>query len=228
MTNFTQPMPENSTPNPPTDQQQNFTPEPLPDPPTLPFTLKASLAEYRKRLGIVRFIVAFILFVVIFLRFGHIVGIISAVLISLTIFMTLLALGRRTVTLNESDIEYKNAFGVVKKIAYQDISTVKVFLAYVEPSFGHAPRVIIGSKLGKPFFSFSTIFWSPTDIDLLLATAEQKKVTIETYADPAVSTAVAKQFPDYVGIYEKHPYWIAFGIVLLILVAVAAFVFTLM
>ena len=227
MTNFSQPAPQAPDTTQPTEQPQ-FTPEPLPQPPVLPFLMQANLTGYRKKLGVWRILVAIILVGFIFMRFGYIAGLISTGIIIVTLVIVLFYWSKRSVTLRNDEIEYRGAFGTVRRIRYEDISMVKVFLAYIEPTFGHSPRVIIGKKSGGPFFSFSTLFWKPEDIDLMLATLESKKVVNESYAEPAVSAMIAKQFPDYVNGYERHPYLIAFGIVVDIVVIVTAVVLVLM
>ena len=224
MTDFSQPTPQNQDPSVNLEQTAPFTPEPLPEPPLLPFTIKADLSEYRKRVGVWRVLIAVIFLAIVFFRFGPIAGTISVVTVGLTIAIILFVLSRRSIVLDVNEVKIYGFFGKTKEFKYEDISSVKVFLAYIEPAFGHTPRIIAGKKGGGAFFTLLTLYWKSTDIDLLLATMNAKSVANETYTEPAVSAMVAKQFPDYVAAYEKHPYLIAFGIVIAIVVIVTIFV----
>lgn len=192
---------------------------PLPPAPALPYTFKANLAEYRRRLGVWRFILAFGLTFIIFLRFGVLAWVITVVLITAAILVVMYLLSRRSITLTKTHIEYTNSFGKVKKLEYHDIRSFRVFVNYVEPSFGLTPRIIIATNK-RPFVSLVGMYWNLEDLDSLLSTIKDKKINAEYFEDFAYSTQIAKQFPESVSVYERHPYWIAFGIVALLFVII--------
>lgn len=203
-----------------TDQNSQNTPQPLPVAPILPFQMKANLTEYRRRLGVLRFILAFGLTLLILARFGWASWLVFIAVVAVLILAILFVFAKRSLTVHSDRIEFKNAFGRVRQVTFEDISTVKVFMGHVEAGFGHAPRIIIGTKSNKPFFSATTLYWRAEDIDSLLAALKDKNVAIESYEELVLSYAIAKQFPEYVTVVEKHPIWISFGIVALIIVAI--------
>jgi hypothetical protein len=193
---------------------------PLPPPSALPYTFKANLAEYRRRLGIWRFILAFGLTFIIFLRFGVLAWALTVVLITAVILTVMYLLSRRSLTLTKTHIEFTNSFGKVKKLEYHDIQSFRIFVNYVEPSFGLTPRIIIATDK-RPFVSLVGMYWNLEDLDRLLSTIKDKKIDTEYFEDFAYSAQIAKQFPHSVPVYERHPYWIAFGIVILLLVVIS-------
>ena len=87
---------------------------------------------------------------------------------------------------------------------------------------GVVVRVIIGTSHKKPLVSLTSLFWKLEDVDLLIAALTSKGATFEYYEDMVQSAAIAKQFPESVAAYEKHPYLIATGIVIAILAVVVA------
>lgn len=203
-----------------TDQNQQPAPQPLTVAPTLPFQMIANLTEYRRRLGIIRFILAFGLTLIILVRFGWASWLAFIVLVSVLIFIILFVLAKRSLTMQADRLEFTNAFGRTRQLKLEDISTVKVFMGYLEAGFGHAPRIIIGTKANKPFFNATTLYWRAEDIDSLLAALKDKNVAIESYEEPVLSYSLAKQFPEYVSVTEKHPVWISLGIVAIIIVVI--------
>src|SRR5690349_9323375 len=94
---------------------------------TLPATFKADITNYRRRLGVMRIGIALAVSLLIWLRFGFVAWIIFVVVIALILTVGVIALSRRTLTVYADKVEYKNAFGMKKTIALQDIEAVKVF-----------------------------------------------------------------------------------------------------
>lgn len=202
--------------------------QPLPSAPQLPFQMKANLSEYRRRLGALRFVVAIILLSLVYFRFGVIGGAITTSIVVLVVAIILTVQSKRALIATKDGIVYTGAFGKKTSFRYDEISTVKVFLGYIETGFGPAPRIIVGKSGGGFYFTMTTLYWKVEEIDLLLAIIQDKQIVIETYETPADSAMISKQFPDHVAAFERHPYWMATGIVLLILVAVIVFVLLVM
>lgn len=199
--------------------------EPVKAPP-LPYTFKASLKEYGRRLNKINIIIAIVFLSFFVIRFGVIVGGMSAVGFVLVIFGILSILSTRTITINPDGIKYRNGLGKVRTIHYEEIEGAKVFLNYVEANFGALPRVIIGVKNGAPL-SLVAAYWQLEDLEKLLAVLRDKQVTTEYFEQPATYGMIAKQFPTYASYIERYPGRIAAitcGVILLLAVAIALFV----
>ncbi|MFZ1301913.1 MAG: hypothetical protein WAQ27_05075 [Candidatus Microsaccharimonas sp.] len=208
-----------------TDSAEN--PVTLPVPP-LPLVVKANLKNYFGYLGFIRVGLALGISIFFWTKFGFIAWIISVVGITALIVIILFILSRRSVTLDEQGVHTKNGLGLKKNATYQEISTAKVFINYVEPGFGVIPRVVIGRKNANQLASFAGLFWLNEDMDKMLAVLNDKKVTVEYYDEAVTSLVVTKEFPDYFLAYERHPYWFASIIVAVILVVGTIFVLTVM
>lgn len=197
---------------------------PLPPAPPLPFTMKANLKEYRRRVGVVRIVIAAALTMLIWLRFGYIAGAISTVVIVATIIITLSLLYRRSLVVSDESLTLKTPFGRHKTLAWSDLGKVHIFAQYLDEGFGIMPRVIVSDKNGNGFVSFTSLYWNVDDLNLLLATFKKRNIEVEWYADLARSVAIRKTLPKLLPYYERHPFVIAFGIVGLLLVAITIFV----
>lgn len=189
-------------------------------PPALPFTARASLVEYRRRLGVMRFVLAMSLTLVFYVRFGLVVWILSVVGLAVLIVVILVLLSRRSVTITPSEVTYSNAIGAKRSVQFQQIADSRVFINFVEPGFGVVPRLIIGTTDKKPFASFTALLWHVEDMDKIVAALASKGVIFEYYQDIAQSATIAKQFPESLLAYEKHPMVIALVAVAAIVVAV--------
>lgn len=190
--------------------------------PALPYEMKATLKGYWPRVGIWRFILGFALTFLIYLRGGFWAWLISLVAIVVLLTIILFVFSKRSITATNTGLEYRNAFGAKHPIAYSEIEVARLFLAYIEAGgFGVIPRVIISSKQGKPFASLYALYWPPEDIGALIALLEDKKVKVEYFDTLVDSARIAKQFPESVRYYEKHPYLVAIGIVVLLLVVIS-------
>ena len=192
--------------------------------PPLPYTIKATLVEYRRRLGVWRIVLAIALTFIIYLRFGFTAWLISVAVIAVIIGGILWFLGRRSLIMTPGGIEYENCFGKRTKIAYSDIDGVKVFANYYETSFGVVPRISIGRKSGKSPLTLSGLYWQAAELDKVIAVLKDKKVEAEYYEDLVNYAMIAKQFPAYATYVERHPYKLATIIVIGILVLVTIFV----
>ena len=76
--------------------------------PPLPYTIKATLVEYRRRLGVWRIVLAIALTFIIYLRFGFTAWLISVAVIAVIIGGILWFLGRRSLIMTPDGIEYEN------------------------------------------------------------------------------------------------------------------------
>ena len=192
--------------------------------PRLPYTIQASLAEYRRRLGVWRIGLAFALTLIFYFRFGFTAWIISVVAIAVIVGGVVWFRGRRSLTLTPDGIEYVNWAGFRTKIAYADIDGVKVFVNYYETSFGVVPRVSIGRKSEKSALILSGLYWQAAELDTVIAVLKDKKIEAEYYEDLVNYATIAKQFPAHSTYIERHPYKLSTIIVIGILVLVTIFV----
>lgn len=192
--------------------------------PALPYTIKANLVEYRRRIGLWRVILSFALTFLFFVKFGFVVWLLSVIGLTVLIAVILWRLGRRSIIISPDGIEYVNGIGRRTKMTFSDIEGAKVFINYYEPSFGVVPRVSIGRKSGKSPISLMGLFWPAIELDKLIAVLNDKKVKVEYYEDVANYGMIAKQFPAYATYVERHPYKLATIIVIAILVAIVAIV----
>lgn len=201
-------------------------PAPVPAP-TLPYEFKASLGEYRKRLGVARIVLAFALTLIFWFRFGPIVWIISVIGIAALIMVILYFLAARRLTMNADSLVFTGSFGKKRTVRYDELEGAKVFINYIEAGFGVTPRVAIAVKGGEPLV-FSGLFWSVDELDKLLAVLRDKNVPTEYYADMATVQAVGKQFPAYATYAEKHTVLLAtlitVGIIILLAVGIGLWV----
>lgn len=192
--------------------------------PTLPYTLHANLKEYRRRLGIGRILLALALTAFFYFRFGLLVWILSVIGLTLVIVAILVILSKRTVTVSQEGVEFKNAFGKRRSVQFSEIEGVKVFVNYYEPSFGMIPRVSIAVRGDKPPIVLVGMYWPVDELDKLLAVLRDKKVQTDYYADPATYSVIAKEFPNYATYMERHlgrVVMIILPIILAVVVAIA-------
>jgi len=205
-------MTDTSTPDPTLPQTTQETPvEPIAAPP-LPYTIKANLREYGRRLGAWRIILALGLTVLFYYKLGFVGWLISVAGIALLVWIILWFLGNRSLEITSSELIARNALGKARKVQFNEIEGVKVFVNYYEPTFGVAPRVSIGLIKGEPI-SLYALYWPIDELDKLLAVLRDKHVSTEYYADPATYTMIAAQFPKYATLIERHPWRIAWAVV---------------
>lgn len=173
-------------------------------PPTLPYTFKATLSGYRKRLGVWRVVLALALTGFFFYKFGLLGWLVSIGAITIFIVGILFFTVNKSITLYENKLVYKNAWGKKRAVLYRDVEAVKVFLAYYDPSFGVSPRAIIGVKGSTPL-SLNTLFWPLEECDKMLRVLTAHEASTEYYEDVVTSTTIAQQFPTYASYVERHP-----------------------
>lgn len=188
--------------------------------PALPYTLKANLKQYFRKLGAWRIILALALTLILYFRFGLLVWVISIVAIVVIVGLTLFFLARRRLKVTKTGLEYTNPFGRVRKVTYSEIETAKVFVNFYEPSFGAMPRVSIGMQADVPPIVLSGMYWPLEGLDMLLAVFNDKKVVIESTADVVMMKHIITYFPKYVTYAERHTVLLATLIVLGILAAI--------
>lgn len=194
--------------------------------PALPYVLHANLKEYGRRLGIWRIVLALALTSFFYFRFGLIVWILSVAGIAFLIGGILFVLSKRSLTVSETGVEFKNAFGRRRFVGFGEIEAVKVFVNYYEPSFGMIPRVSIGIKGNQSPIVLVGMYWPTDELDKLLAVIRDKKVATDYYPEPATYGDIATQFPSYATYIERHPARVAaivVPIVVIIMVGIAAF-----
>lgn len=192
--------------------------EKKPIPPKFPYTFKANLSEYRRRLGLWRIVLAVSLTLIIFFRFGLVAWLVTVVGLAILIGTGIFLISRRSITLTEKEIRYVTMFGSTKTLPYSQIENPRAFMQFFDPGFGIMPRIIIGTKAKKPFLALTPLFWKPEDLDRMLIAFDSKGIQFEYFEDVADSAAITKQFPESLTYIEKHPYRIAFVIVILIIV----------
>ena len=181
--------------------------------PALPYAIHANLNSYRKRLGIFPIVLAAIVLIIFGARFGIVGLVIMAVVVALLIFAILRILGGRTLTVTNEGIERTTPFFGTRRVAFGDIDGVKVFINYVEGMFGAVPRVGVAVKNGAPV-SLNGLYWPPEELDKLLAIFRAHNVNAQYYGEPANYSMIAKQFPAYASGFERHPWLIAWAVVL--------------
>lgn len=193
--------------------------------PALPYTFEANLKQYFRKLGVFRIVLAFALTLLLYARFGLWVWLGTLALIVAIIAMTLFFLGRRRMIITNEGIEYYNPFGHVRKFTYGEIETVKVFVNFIEPSFGAMPRVSIGMHAdGVAPIVLSGMYWPLEGLDKLLAVFNDRKVIVESSTDPVMTKQIVTHFPKYATYAERHTVMLATVITLGILVVIAAIV----
>ena len=220
-------MTDTATPTPAAQPEQPIEQQaPIPAPP-LPYSFKANLSEYRKRLGVFRIVLAFALTLTFWFRFGPIVWIISVIGIALLIFIILYFMSARRMTVNADSLVFTGAFGKKRTVRYDELEGVKVFVNYIEAGFGVTPRVAIAVKGGAPLV-FNGLYWSVDDLDKLLAVLRDKSIPTEYFADLATYQAIGKQFPNYATYIEKHTWLLAtlitVGIIVVLTIGIALWI----
>ena len=195
---------------------------PLPPAPALPFTLKADTAQYRKSIGPFRILLALGVTAIFWVKFGPLVWLLSVIGIAVLIAIIIFMLTRRSITINNEGIHYKNSLGFTKSVRFDEVSTVEVFDNYSDPGFGTMPRIILAKKSGGYLFSIIGIFWPYEGMTKMLSSLKDNKVKMNFYIDYVQSQEVAKAFPNLVPFYERHPLWTAMILVVVLFAVVAA------
>jgi len=180
--------------------------------PPLPYSYKANLAEYRRRIGAVRIILALLVSLVLIYQYGVLGWIITAVALTLGLVGFFYLLSTRTITLTAEGLEYRNAFGRRRTVNYTSIESTKVFMNYYEPFSGVFPRIVIGFKKA-PSINLLATYWTVEDLERTLSTLSSKGVAVEYYEDVVTYTTIAKQFPRYALYIERHPVQLSFIII---------------
>jgi len=181
----------------------------LPPAPILPFFIKANASQYRKSIGITRIGLALGISVIFWVKLGFLGWLITVIGIAAVIILIVYLLTRRSITVDNESVHYKNPFGIRKSININEIKSVEIFDNYVDPGFGVMPRIILAKKSGGFLFSIIGIFWPVTEVQKLLSALKANKVTLNFYSKPVQSQNIAKEFPNLVPYYERHPYMTA-------------------
>lgn len=182
--------------------------------------IRPDLRDYRKRLGWFRVVLAIGLTFIVFYAKGFEAWLITVFGVGIILAAYFVYLKRRSLMIEDGQLIYTNAFGKKRTLSLPDIESVRVYLAYIEPSFGYAPRVIISGKQTGYFMSLISLYWNSKDIDALVEYFKEQSVNVEYFDQPTVSRMIAQQFPDSVPYYEKHPVRIALAIVGALFVAI--------
>lgn len=195
--------------------------------PALPYSFKANLKTYWQRLGAMRIVIAFAISFIFWYRFGFTVWVFSVIGLAILIWVLLFLISSRRVTLRPDGIDYRGWYGKVRHLQYDQIEGVKVFLQYLEPGFGITPRIAIAVKGGTPI-NFTMTYWSPEDLDKMLAVFAEKNIPTEYFQDIATNKAIAQQFPAYAEYAERHPgavVAISLAAIILLVIAITFWVF---
>lgn len=193
--------------------------------PELPFTIKGNLRDYTRVLGVGRPLLALLVSLIIWLRFGFALWLLVAIGISVAIFIGFLLLKMRTLTLSADGIQYRDAFLRTHTLAYTDVEQVKAFAAFYDANFGKTVRVIIGAKTADAPISMNGFYWLPEDLDKLLAILRDKKVPTEYYDQAAQFGDIAQQFPTYASLIERRPGTVGVVLALVIILGITLFAF---
>ena len=212
--------PETPTPTPTSDITPSQPVEPV-QAPALPYSFKANLKEYRKRVGIWRIGLALIISIFFWVKFGPVVWILSVLAIAAAILGYFYVLSRGRVTLTTEKVEYRSGFGRTQNVPYAELEGAKVFINFLDAGFGIAPRVSVAQKGATSHpINLNSLYWSVDDMDKLIAVLNDKKVPVEYYEDIVQYQAIAKQFPNYATYIERHTGFVALMAVIAILVLV--------
>ncbi|MDB5163231.1 MAG: hypothetical protein JWO54_152 [Candidatus Saccharibacteria bacterium] len=200
----------------------------LPPAPTLPFTSKASFSQYKTKIGTGRVILALIVSLFFWFKFGPVVWIVSVLGLAVVIGIFIYLATHRSVTVDQNGVRYKGMFGKTTSINFDEIETVKSFPFYMEAGFGILPRIIIAKKAGGYFVNLTGMFYTDESIFNLLSALRSKNVTLEFYEDTVDYSTIAKQFPQLVASYERNPIGLGVVLALVIVVVVAIITFNFM
>lgn len=186
----------------------------------LPLSFTPSFKTYAARFGVFR--VFLILAVLVFGYFYVGPERFWYLLAFLAVFMPVLIwrMMSRRVTVTDTEIIYRNGWGVSRRLALSDIGPVNLYSAYIDPSFGAMPRVLIGNKEGKHFLSLLGLFWDINDMERLALVLQKINIKTDLYTHILNWGMMSALFPKLVSRSERHPILIALatvGIGLLVL-----------
>jgi len=190
----------------------------LPPAPALPYTFNTSFAHYGRIFSIPRIIIVLGVAGILWYQYNIITALLFVLVIAIIAGIITYLLSARTVSIDESGVRYKNIFGKIYVIPFNEVESTKVIFNYLDPAFGYTLRVIVATK-SEQSLSVTGTFWSLDDIVSLISIMDAKKITINYYQDATSSFAIAKAFPKLVYPYERHPFLVGF-ILLLVLIAV--------
>lgn len=173
--------------------------------PALPYTVRPDLSVYRRWFGPVRYVLAGLLLIFLFIRFGWAIGLISTVVIAAVVFSVRFIVTRRSIEVTKSGLTYKNAFGKARTTSYGDIEAVRVFQQYSYYGTALLPRVIISTKTDESFLSVLLLTWNATYAGYMILTLEENKAPIELYDQVVTNATIRKQFPGILLWHERHP-----------------------
>jgi hypothetical protein len=188
----------------------------LPPAPALPLRVKASFAQYSKKLGTGRIILAFIVSLFFWFRFGPVVWIISVVGLAAVIGIFIYLATSRSITVDQKQVRHKGMFGKTDALNLDEIETVKIFPYYLDAGFGTLPRIMIAKKSGGLFVGITGMFYTDESIFELLSALKSQGVKLEFYEDTVDYSTIAKQFPQLVASHERNP--IGVGVILFVVI----------
>ncbi|MBN9398451.1 hypothetical protein BGO18_00200 [Candidatus Saccharibacteria bacterium 47-87] len=173
--------------------------------PALPYTVHPDLSVSYRWFGLVRYVLAALLMVFLFIRFGWVIGLLSTVVIGVIVFLVWFISTHRSIEVTKNGLTYKNAFGKTRTTSYGDIEVVRIFQQYSYYGTALLPRVIISTKTNKSFLSVLLLTWDAKYAGYMTLTLEEKKVPIELYDQVATNATIRKQFPGILLWHERHP-----------------------
>ncbi len=171
----------------------------------LPLIIRANSETYRKYLGPFRIGLGLILSLYFWFKFGFWGWVISVVGIALLLTLIMAALFGRRIEFDGNVLRYRNALGLTKDVPIDQIADVRVYLSYVESTFGVTPRIFITNKLpGKRPISLLSLYWRPEDLDNLLAALHQQGVPVRYSEEGTSAQLLVKESPELFSFMERH------------------------
>lgn len=187
----------------------------------MPFQIKANLKLYAKRLGYFRPLLAFAITFIALVRWGFVAWLATILVLGAIIGLGIFLLSRRTVTLTNDSIEYRNTFGY-QKVAYSEIESAIYFQEFHDAAFGYTTRLSISVKNGKSPINLTGFYWLSNDTAKLAENLEKKNVSVELYDEYVAFNDIAKQYPRHASYLELHQGRVAIIAIIGIFVVVAA------
>lgn len=188
---------------------------------SLPLTITPDFRYYILRFGLLRLLLVIGLFVFAFFRFGPEGGFWFLVGTVALMAIVLWRMFSRSFTVTENELIYRNGWGISRRLPLDQIGPVNFYSAYVDPTFGRIPRVLIGNKAGDHFVSLLGHFWTTQDMERLAYALQQKKLKVDLYEQILNWSMMAHFFPKLLTPADRHPIALA-----LIILAVFLVVFT--
>ena len=195
---------------------------------TIPFIVKGNMREYRKRLGLVRPIIAALIPFYLFFRFGFETWLFTVIFLVALISLGVFLIRRRQLEFTETGIIYRDVLNRKTSVAYSEIESAKLFSKFFDAAFGETVRLTIADKAHKKLISLQAFYFNREDILKASALLQAKNVTVEKIEADLSYRDVANQYPAYATYIERKTGLVAVvaSIVVVVLVVVVALLIT--